>query len=202
VTFTARDIELIEGPEAIRRRASMFIGEPSCARLIEATLGNLVEDTPPPRALRLLMWRDNAFTIAVEGEPFPIAPPLDPPRWRRAFVPQPTLYFLFLHLQSEPRRLSIAGPILNALTERLVVSTFIEGRRYRASLRRGGLAGLLGESTCDERYGDSWMTFRPDASVVPGGLSPEAAADIAARVSTEAVCVSVVDRLDIAADWS
>lgn len=198
----ADHINVIESLEPIRRRPTMYIGEATadhslCSRLVECVVGSVATDDPAPTAVRMLLWSDNVVSVAFDGTPLPIAPYAD----SRSTIPHPELYRLFRFIGLQ-QRLSHAGGIVNALSQRLTVSTRHGGVSYRASFRTGGLVSLLSEGF-GEVLGTSWMTFKPDAGVVPGLLSLEVAAAIAARVAKDApgVSIAVVDRRAEPTSW-
>jgi hypothetical protein len=60
------------------------------------------------------------------------------------------------------------GAILNALSERLVVSTMHDGHRYRVVFAKGMVAALLQGTSCLQSFGTNWFTFRPDTGIIGG----------------------------------
>jgi DNA gyrase subunit B len=89
---TADRITVLEGLEAVRRRPAMYIGaqheHPSpYAQLLELAVSSIVWEWRP-QEVRILLWSDDAVTIAYDGHPLPIelpAPPVDD-------IPYPALY--------------------------------------------------------------------------------------------------------------
>jgi DNA gyrase/topoisomerase IV subunit B len=95
------------------------------------------------------------------------------------------------------------GAILNALSERLVVSTMRDGQRYRMVFAKGMLVTLLQRVHCQEALGTTWFTFHPDPIVVAG--DPLTSADMQ-RITTSAgrpasVPIRFEDRSGEEADW-
>ena len=153
--------------------------------------------------MRIILWREGALTIAFDGAPLPIepsGPPDDPVR-------HPALERLFLHLfiETDPSRRTLSfGAVLNALCERLVVSTVHGGERYRAVFSKGALVTLLARIRCGRPLGTSWLTFLPDSGIITGApLTAAEAGRVADRVgaSTTAVRIVVEDRASEEADW-
>src|SRR5215467_4077251 len=118
-------ITILEGLEAVRRRPAMYIGgeEPHPSRrvqLLESVVDEIAHE--PQAEVRILLWREDAVTIAYDGSPLPIEPfsrPIDG-------VAHPALYQSFMYLFAGgmlPFGTAAFGPVLNALSERLVVST-------------------------------------------------------------------------------
>jgi hypothetical protein len=177
--------------------AGVFEGSSLCPRLVEAALSGVVDDVPAPSAIRVTRWRDGAFTIAWDGEPLPIeTSPLLP-----VAVPHPELYRFFLYLHSAEQRLAFSGAIVNALSERLVVSTVHEGERYRAVFSKGMLVSLLAKAPCEVPLGSNWFTFLPDGDLLGGAVSSAESAEIVARVGSRTALVTIQDRPSDAADW-
>lgn len=201
--YTRRDIKVIEGLEAIRRRPTMYLGEATsertlCSLLVECVVGSIVAESPAPAALRLLLWSDGAVTVAYDGERLPIEA-----RETRTGVAHPELYSLFMSIFGPRRPLQFGAAIVNALSEKLVVSTIHDGVRYRAAFSRGGLVSLLSKAPSDEPLGTNWLTFKPDTAIIPGVLDAAEAERIVTRVrsANPAVPASVADRSSEKPDW-
>jgi len=199
---TADGIRVIDGLGAIRLRPQIYIGEATQevsrrARLVEAALRNVVGDTPAPTAVRLMLWRCETITIAFDGEPLPIRSTSH----GECGVSHPELYRLFMAMAHSTRRFTMVGPVLNALSEQLMVSTIVDGQRYRAAFSRGGLVSLLCRDRCEAPLGATWLTFRPDPDIITGDLDLAQARRIAEAASTEAVTIELHDRTDKDAGW-
>jgi len=207
---TADRITVLEGLEAVRRRPAMYIGpedEHPSARLLELAVTDIAWEWRP-QEVRVLLWREDAVTIAYDGRPLPIEPcarPVDD-------IPYPALYRSFMHLLTP----AVNGmAVLNALSEQLVVSTMHDGRRYRGVFSKGMIASLLGRTSCDRPLGTTWLTYRPDATIVAGeALIPDNLHGIAEHVglnlhgiaerfglNTAGVRIRVEDRMTEDADW-
>jgi DNA gyrase subunit B len=192
--------------EAVRLRPGMYVGADNTGRstpalLLRAVLDTVACDTPPPQEIRALLWRDQAVTVAFDGTPLPI----DPFRATAEAVPHPALYHLFLQYGVAPFGRSVPfGPFLNALSERLIVSTMRDSRRYRVVFSKGMVVTLLAHATCDRPLGTTWLTYRPDATIIAG--EPLTAADaetIAERIrqGAKGVRILVEDHMNEDADW-
>jgi DNA gyrase subunit B len=209
---TADRITVLDGLEAVRRRPAMYIGaqhgHPSpCARLLERAVTSIAWEWRP-QEVRILLWREDAVTIAYDGPPLPI----DPPAPSVEDIPYPALYQSFMYLLV-PSTCGMA--VLNALSERLVVSTMHGGRRYRTVFSKGMIASLLRCAHCDCPLGTTWLTYRSDATIVAGEtLTPDDLHGIGERVrlnlngiakrlglNMEGVQIRVEDRMTEAADW-
>lgn len=207
--YKTRDgITIIEGLEVVRRRPAMYIGaeEPGrtlTSRLLEFMVDGVAHDTPSPSEIRVLLWRERATTIAFDGAPLPVEPIARPAN----DVAHPALYqfFMYLFAGAEPfgRTLSV-GAILNALSERLVVSTMHGDARYRVVFAQGRLVSLLSRTQCDQPLGTTWFTFRPDPTLITGApLSMHEATEVTERVaaSVKGPRIIVHDRATEEPDW-
>ena len=205
---TRDGLTIIEGIEVIRRRPAMYIGpeEPGRtlpSRLLELIVDGVAHDTPPPQEIRVLLWCDRAITVAFDGGPLPIEPFGRPV----GDVAHPALYqfFMSLFVGVEPfgRTLSF-GAILNALSERLVVSTMHGDGRYRVVLAQGRIVTLLSRTPCERPLGTTWFTFRPDSTIITGAsLSLEDTTEVTERVATNVKHARIVvhDRRTEEPDW-
>lgn len=199
----SRSIVVAEAVEAIRARTAFYLGEPlagsTAARLVDDLLKAVVEDEPAPEVVRLTAWRDHVVTVAFLGAPLPTAT-VDVNG-----VPHSSFYRLFYSLGMTPERRGLAAvlTLLNALSERLLVVTYLEPMRYRAVFARGGVVGLLSarepETTPVE---NNSFTFIPDMEVLRGELTLDILRTIveSAREGS-AVEVTFEDRSDVCAEW-
>ena len=165
MAYNARDIEILQGLDAVRRRTAMYIGGEDVhpnprVRLLEATVRAIVRERP--QEIRVLLWRDDVVTVAYDGTPLPIEPfgfPSD------GVVRHPALYRLFLNVPMGPLYFCA---VLNALSERLVVSTMHAGECYRVLFAKGGIVSLLRRTHCNDPLGTTWLTYLSDTTILPG----------------------------------
>jgi len=199
-------IIILEGIEAVRRRPEMYIGgvevHPSPpVRLLEYVVDDIAHE--PQAEVRILLWCEGAITIAYDGSPLPIEP------FRRPVdgVAHPALYESFMYLFAGgmvPFGTSAFGPVLNALSERLVVKTMHGGDCYRVVFSKGKIVSLLSRTHCDRPLGTTWFTYLPDATIINGEvLTPGDVHGIAERVGLKTECarIRVEDRMTEDADW-
>jgi DNA gyrase subunit B len=193
-------ITILEGLDPVRLRPAMYIGgedvHPSQrVRLLEYAVSEIAHERP--QEVRILLWREDAITIAYDGSPLPIEPfglPVEG-------VSHPALYQSFMYLLTGA---SCFHAVLNALCERLVVSTMHDGHRYRVVFSKGMLVTLLGREHCDQPLGITWLTFRPDTTIIAGEVFTFGdVQQIAERIGQNAggVRIRVEDRTTEDADW-
>jgi len=197
---TPSGITIIEGLEAPRRRPDLYIGFEEAGRsrrvrLLEYVVSHITHEAP--QEVRVLLWRDDAVTVAYDGKPLPIEPfglPVDG-------ISHPALYDSFMRLHAPG---PFFGAVLNALSERLVVSTMHDGHRYRVVFCKGMIVTLLSRTPCDRPLGTTWLSFRPDATILAGAaLTLGEAQRLAERVARQAegVPIHVEDHTTEDADW-
>lgn len=202
---TSQGITVLEGLEAVRHRPSMYIGpeEPDrtyAMRLLEFVVYAVANDEPRPSAIRVRLHAASAVVVAFDGSPLPIEPVGRPADG----VTHPALYQFFMHLMVGRPRALVFGAILNALSERLVVSTMHDGDRYRVVFSRGAILGLLGRATCARPEGTNWLVYRADPTIITGApLTAEHASSICAhlRATTNDVPITFTDQSSDEADW-
>jgi DNA gyrase/topoisomerase IV subunit B len=141
-------------------------GRPAAARLLEGLVDAIAHDTPRPQEIRVQLWSGSVITVAYDGAPLPIEPFVS----GTAGVSHPALYYLFMHLYAggAPFDRFLFGAILNALSERLVVSTMRDSDRYRVVFAKGNVVRLLHRTSCPRPLGVTWFTFRPDIAIIGG----------------------------------
>ncbi len=124
----------------------------------------VANDEPRPSAIRVRIHAAGAVVVAFDGSPLPIEPVGRPAEG----VTHPALYQFFMHLMVGTPRALMFGAILNALSERLVVSTMHDGHRYRAVFSRGAIVGLLARAACTRPDGTNGLVYRADPTVISG----------------------------------
>jgi DNA gyrase/topoisomerase IV subunit B len=172
------------------------LGRSSCFRLLEGLVDAIADDAKPPREIRVRLWSDSVISVAYDGTPLPVEPVAQFGAVHPAILP------LFMHLGAgaPPCGLFVFGPILNALSERLVVSTMRGDQRYRVVFARGMIVSLLQATACAEPPGITWFTFRPDTTIIGDG--PVTGAELRAMAEREqAPRIVVEDHSGEEADW-
>jgi len=154
MTYDVSGIKILRGLEPVRLRPTMYIGGEDVhpnprVRLLEATVRGIVDERP--REVRILLWRGDAVTVAYDGSPLPIEPVS---LWNH--VSHPALYWSFMELFIAKGNF---GAVLNALSERLVVSTMHADDCYRVVFEKGGIVSLLSRTHCKHPLGTTWLTY-------------------------------------------
>lgn len=195
------EIRVLPGLVGVRRRPALYLaaGEATAAGLVDTALRTIVSDlaapTPsracvltPPFAVQLGLWADGVVSLHLHGVALRLDDVPAPRTW-----PAPRLYEALLHAQVPDPSVTGILPIVNALSERLEVTTRHGVQAYRAICAAGGLIGLLHEVDPREMVGDTVLAFRPDATVVPGALAAATCEARCAARAQPAIPVTFVD---------
>ena len=169
-------------------------------RLLRTALRLVAGSKPTERNVRVVVWKEHAFTIGFDGPPLPI----ESVTRFDGDLPHPSLYDLVMApMVPGGSRRTVGAALINALSERMVVATVHGDVCYRARFRRGCVASLLKREEPREIFGESWLTFEPDASVVQGEIALDDVRGIVAEIARDAsgVSLEIVDRSADLADW-
>ena len=196
------EIRVLPGLVGVRRRPAIYLahGEATAAGLVDTALraivSDLAEPTPsracvltPPFAVELGLWADGVASLHLDGVTLRLDSADAPSAW-----PEPRLYEALLHMHVPDPSVTWILPLLNALSERLEVTARHGAHAYRATCAAGGLVGLLHEVDPATVRGDTVLTFRPDATVVPGELSATICETCCAARTHPAAPITFVDR--------
>src|SRR5213592_2780800 len=140
-TYTAKDITVLEGLEAVRKRPGMYIGSTGVRglhHLVYEIVDNSVDEALAGRndAVTVTIHPDNSVTVVDEGRGYKVSGGLH----------------------------GVGLSVVNALSERLDVEISRDGHVWRQSYARGIPQGPLerGEETSET---GTTITFLPDAEV-------------------------------------
>jgi topoisomerase IV subunit B len=171
--YTARDIEVLEGLEPVRRRPGMYIGgtdEAALHHLASEILDNAMDEAVAGHAasIEMRLAADDTLTIADDGRGIPIDPH---PRFPKLSALQVILTTLHAGGKFGGKAYATSGglhgvgsSVVNALSESLVVEVARDRRLYRQSYVRGAPTSKLIEVGPTKRRGTS-ITFRPDRQI-------------------------------------
>ena len=172
--YTARDIEVLEGLEPVRRRPGMYIGatdENGLHHLAAEVLDNAMDEAVAGHATRIAvrLASDGALTVEDNGRGIPVDPH---PRYKNRSALEVILTTLHAGAKFGDKVYRTAGglhgvgvSVVNALSARLDVEVARDRRLWTQSFRHGAPTGPLKEAgTAPSRRGTR-ITFWPDASV-------------------------------------
>lgn len=171
--YTAKDIIVLEGLEAVRKRPSMYIGSTGprgLHHLFYEVLDNSIDEALAGacRNVEVILHKDNSVTVVDDGRGIPVDVIED------YDLPAVTVVLTKLHAGGKfgGDGYKVAGglhgvgvSVVNALSEWLVVEVYRDGKIYRQEFERGEpktALELVGET--DKR--GTRVTFKPDSQIM------------------------------------
>ena len=170
--YSAEDIKVLRGLEAVRKRPAMYIGDVGkrgLHHLIFELVDNAIDEALAGYAstIRVVIHKDESITVEDDGRGIPvdIHPELK--------VPAVEVVFSTLHaggkFDSKAYRISgglhgVGASVVNALSEWLIAEVMRDSKIYRISFRRGEKEKpleVIGEASST----GTRITFKPDPQI-------------------------------------
>ena len=177
--YTARDIEVLDGLEPVRRRPGMYIGgvdESGLHHLAAEILDNAMDEAVAGHASRIEvhLGADGALTIEDNGRGIPID---RHPRFKDRSALEVILTTLHSGAKFSDKVYHTAGglhgvgaSVVNALSSRLDVEVARDGRLWTLSFARGAPTGKLKSAGPTRNRRGTKITFVPDAKIFGEGV--------------------------------
>jgi len=172
--YSAKDIEVLEGLEPVRRRPAMYIGgtdERGLHHLFAEVLDNAMDEAVAGHANRIevRLAKDGAITVADNGRGIPVDPH---PKVKNKSALEVIMTTLHAGGKFSGKVYHTAGglhgvgvSVVNALSDRLDVEVARDRRLWSQSYVRGKAAAKLKDlGTVNNRRGTT-VTFHPDAQI-------------------------------------
>ena len=173
-SYSAKDIEVLEGLEPVRKRPGMYIGgtdESSMHHLVSEILDNSMDEAVAGFAniITIKLQQDNIVTISDNGRGIPVD-------YHPKFPDKSALEVILTTLHSGGKFSSnayqtagglhgVGISVVNALSDYLEVNVYKEGKIFKQSYSRGHkLTGLKSENSIKKSNGTS-ITFHPDPEI-------------------------------------
>ena len=182
--YTARDIEVLEGLEPVRKRPGMYIGgtdERALHHLAAEVIDNAMDEAVAGHATRVevALGADNYVTIRDNGRGIPTDPH---PKFRDKSALEVILTTLHSGGKFGGEAYTTSGglhgvglSVVNALSDRLEVEVARDGRLWTQRYSRGAPRGRLDEAgPCHNRRGTT-VRFHPDPKIFGDGVAFRAA---------------------------
>ena len=172
-SYSAADIEVLEGLEPVHRRPAMFIGgtgEKGLHHLAAEVLDNAMDEVAAGAASRidLELGPDGALTVRDNGRGIPVDPH---PKFKDRSALEVVMTTLHAGGKFGGKAYRIAGglhgvglSVVNALSDRLEIAVGREGKLHTQTYRRGVPVGKL-DAKASARARGTTVTFHPDAEV-------------------------------------
>jgi topoisomerase-4 subunit B len=177
--YSAKDIEVLEGLEPVRRRPGMYIGgtdERALHHLVAELLDNAMDEAVAGHATRieLDLDADNQVTVRDNGRGIPVDPH---PKYKKKSALEVILTTLHSGAKFTDKAYATSGglhgvglSVVNALAEELTVEVARDRKIWRQIYRRGEPQGKpKNVGTTQNRRGTT-ISFRPDPQIFSAGL--------------------------------
>ena len=170
--YTADQIQILEGLEAVRKRPGMYIGSTSSKglhHLVYEIVDNAVDEALAGvcDTIDVSINPDNSITVIENGRGIPVGIN------QKAGIPAVEVVFTILHAGGKfgggGYKVSgglhgVGASVVNALSEWLEVVIDIDGKRYKQRYERGHVMYPLKEIGESDRHGTT-VTFLPDREI-------------------------------------
>src|SRR5580704_8491377 len=172
-SYSAKDIEVLEGLEPVRRRPGMYIGgtdETAMHHLVAEALDNSMDEAVAGHADRIevSLAPDNVVTIRDNGRGIPIDNHPKYPGKSALEVILTTLHsggkFSNKVYETSGGLHGVGVSVVNALSEELTVEVARDKQLYTQSYSRGAPQGKLKKGGAVQRRGTT-IIFRPDENI-------------------------------------
>jgi DNA gyrase subunit B len=172
-TYSARDITVLEGLEAVRKRPGMYVGSTGTRglhHLIHEVVDNSVDEALAGEADRveIVIHPDHSVTVTDNGRGIPVE------MHEKEGRPAAEVVLTTLHAGGkfgDGGGYKVSGglhgvgvSVVNALSERLELTVWRDGYAWTQSYERGAPRGALTRGAKTDRRGTS-ITFLPDLEI-------------------------------------
>jgi len=178
--YSAKDIEVLEGLEPVRRRPGMYIGgtdERALHHLVAEVLDNAMDEAVEGHASRIEveLARDGSVTVRDNGRGIPIDPH---PKFKNKSALEVILTMLHSGGKFSGKNYKTSGglhgvgiSVVNALSDRLEVEVARDRRLFAQSYERGvPKTKLLDKGAVSNRRGTT-VRFHPDPQIFGAGVA-------------------------------
>ncbi len=170
--YNENQIQVLEGLEAVRKRPGMYIGSTSSRglhHLVYEIVDNAVDEALQGScsAIEVIIHPDNTVSVRDNGRGIPIG------IQQQKGLPAIEVVFTVLHAGGKfggsGYKVSgglhgVGASVVNALSEWLKVSVFIDGRVHEMEFARGDVVQKLHETGTTTETG-TYVHFKPDAEI-------------------------------------
>ncbi len=169
-SYSAKDIEVLEGLEPVRKRPGMYIGgtdEKSLHHLFAEVLDNAMDEVVNGhgRVIEVSLAADGALTVKDDGRGMPVDPHAKYPQLSGVEVIMTMLHaggkFSGKAYETAGGLHGVGASVVNALSERVEVTVWKDGAEWRQTFSRGKPTSKLQKLSATRKHGTQ-VTFTPD----------------------------------------
>jgi topoisomerase-4 subunit B len=172
-SYSAKDIEVLEGLEPVRKRPGMYIGgtdERALHHLFAEVLDNSMDEAVAGHAklIEVTLHADGSLTVRDDGRGIPVDPyPKDPSKSALEII-MTVLHsggkFSGKNYETSGGLHGVGVSVVNALSERVEVRVWRDGFEWRQVFSRGKPMGPLEKLAPSRKHGTA-ITFAPDPQI-------------------------------------
>jgi len=172
--YTARDIEVLEGLEPVRRRPGMYIGgtdEKALHHLFAEVIDNSMDEALAGHAtfIEVVLSADGFLTVTDNGRGIPVDPHPKFPKKSALEVIMCTLHsggkFDSKVYETSGGLHGVGVSVVNALSSRLEVEVARDQKLYRMAFERGHPKGKLEDAGKVSNRRGTRIRFKPDTDI-------------------------------------
>jgi topoisomerase-4 subunit B len=177
--YSAKDIEVLEGLEPVRKRPGMYIGgvdERALHHLFAEVLDNAMDEAVAGHAkiIEVALGADGALTVKDDGRGMPVDPH---PKFPGKSAMEVILTVLHSGGKFSGKAYETSGglhgvgvSVVNALSDALDISVWKDGFEWRQTYSRGKPTSKLQQLAATRRHGTA-VTFSPDPAIFGEGVA-------------------------------
>jgi topoisomerase-4 subunit B len=177
--YSAKDIEVLEGLEPVRKRPGMYIGgtdERALHHLFAEVLDNAMDEAVAGHAklIEVSLDADGMLTVKDDGRGIPVDPHPKHPGKSALEVIMTVLHsggkFSGKAYETSGGLHGVGVSVVNALSERVEVTAFKDGFEWRQAFTRGKPIGGIEKLGATKKHG-TWIAFVPDPVIFGEGVA-------------------------------
>ncbi len=178
-SYSAKDIEVLEGLEPVRKRPGMYIGgtdERALHHLFAEVLDNAMDEAVAGHAkvISVHLAADGALTVVDDGRGIPVDPHPTHPGKSALEVIMTVLHsggkFSGKAYETSGGLHGVGVSVVNALSERVEVTAWKDGFEWRQAFTRGKPIGGIEKLGPTRKHGTS-IAFQPDPVIFGEGVA-------------------------------